>query len=224
MKFYTCVSGHYKDLIPLYTFCIKRVYPNAEVLIDKEPKDPSKKRFLKDVKGGYVHITDADILILPHEKTHEQYYSKFMVNGASYLRGATESGKESWYGDRERICGGHMGVTEEYYRRTKDSRAKYLTSGIGSYREADEVLLATILKENGYPIPEKPYTFPDGTEWNWEYRDLHLNDFASNKFLKWKPDIVKCRELVSDPEFWAMTVDLDSVWRNLIHNVQEYCL
>lgn len=224
MKFFTCVSKHYRDLIPLYTFCVNRVYPKADVVIFKEPNYPSIQRFMKEVDGDYIHITDADILILPHDKTHQEYYTQYMVNGASYLRGATVSGNKTWTGDKSRICGGHISVTPEYYLRTREIRSKYLSRGFESYREFDEVLLSKILEESGYPIPDEPYTFPDGTPWDWEYRDLHLQDFASNKYLKWLPDKGKIRDLVSDPEFRAITADIDSYWRTLIHNVQEYCL
>lgn len=224
MIFYTCVSKHYRELIPLYKFCVKRVYPEAEVIIDKEAYHPSCKRFLKEVKGEYVHITDADILILPHDKTHQEYYSQFETHGACYLRGATDAGGKEWHGDMARIAGGHIGVFPEYYTRTADARAEYMGGAIEDYREFDEVMLARILKKSGYVIPEKPYTFPNGRSWDWEYRDLHLHDFASMKFMKWKPDREKVKGLIVDDDFRALTADLSPYWRNLIHTAQEYCL
>lgn len=224
MVFYTCVSNQYRELIPLYKFCVKRVYPDADVIVDKEPKYPACKRFLKEVKGDYIHVTDADIFILPHDKTHQEYYTQFEIHGACYLRGATDAAGKEWHGDMARIAGGHVGFTPEYYRRTETARAKYLLSGIEDYREFDEVMLCRILRDSEYPIPEHAYTFDNGTKWDWEYRDLHLNDFATMKYLKWKPDREKIKELFSDPDFRSMCNDLSPVWSNLIDTVQEYAL
>lgn len=224
MIFYTCVSGIYRELIPLYTFCINRVYPEAEVIVDKEPLQPACKRFLKHIKGEYVHVTDADILILPHEKTHQEYYSGFECNGACYLRGATEAGGKNWTGDFARIAGGHVGFMPEYYDRTKNIRSEYRSGKFKEYREFDEVMLADILRRSGYPIPDRAYTFPNGAKWDWEYRDLHIHDFASMKFLKWKPARDKVKALITDIGFRRLTVDLSPYWRNLIHKIQEYVL
>lgn len=224
MIFYTCVSQHYRELIPLYKFCVKRAYPEAEVIVHKEAYYPSCKRFLKHIEGDYVHVTDADIFILPHDKTHQEYYSQFEVDGACYLRGATEGGGKVWEDDMARIAGGHVGFFPEYYSRTDSLRAEYLQGAIEDYREFDEVMLARILKKAGYVIPSKPYTFPNGKPWNWEYRDLHLHDFASMKFLKWKPDREKVKDLIIDDEFRTLAADLSPYWRNLIHRIQEYCL
>jgi hypothetical protein len=222
LKFYTCVSGEYVCLSRLYRFCIERVYENVEVIIDKEPRYPGCKRFLKEIEGEYIHITDADIFILPHEKTHQEYYSGHQVNGASYLRGATESGKKTWDGDLARIAGGHIGVTPEFYLKTAAARAEYREGRFESYREFDEVMLARILRASGYPIPEVPYTFPDKTNWDWEYRDLHLNDFASMKFMKWQPNREKVKDLISSRDFILLSKELSSYWRTLIHNIHNY--
>jgi len=224
MVFYTCVSKHYRELIPLYKFCVQRVYPEAEVIINKEPFYPACQRFLKHIKGEYVHVTDADILILPHEKTHKEYYSQFEVHGCCYLRGATEAGGETWTGDRARIAGGHVGFMPEYYDRTEIIRNEYRSGAIEDYREFDEVMLARILRESGYPIPDRAYTFPNGAKWDWEYRDLHIHDFATMKFLKWKPDRDKIKALFSDLKFRSLTVDLSPYWRDLIHKIQTYAM
>lgn len=222
MVFFTCVSKNYRELIPIYTYCVKRVYPEAEVVINKEPFKPSCQRFLKKIDSDYVHVTDADIFILPHEKTHKEYYSQFAVKGASYLRGATEGSGKEWIGDLSRIAGGHVGFFPEYYERTEKLRSEYGQLTIEDYREFDEVMLCRILRRAGYQIPEIPYTFPNGEKWDTRYRDLHLHDFATTKFLKWKPPIEEVKSLVFDPEFRALAVNLSSYWRSLIHKVQEY--
>ena len=222
MIFYTCVSKYYRDLVPIYKFCVNRAYPNAKVIVDKEPHHPACKRFINEIEGDYVHVTDADIFILPHNESHEQYYKRFAFNGACYLRGATKSGDKEWRGDNARIAGGHVGFTPEYYTRTRKVRSKYSSGMMDGYREFDEVMLARILRESGYKIPKDPYTFYNGEKWNIEYRDLHLNDFASMKFLKWRPDREKVKEMIFDPHFRKLVKNIDSYWRTLFHKVEEY--
>ncbi len=222
MVFFTCVSREYKSLSLLYEYCIKRVYPKATVIVENIRFNPACHRFLMCPGKDYVHITDADILILPHKLTHEEYYSQFCVDGACYLRGATEASGKEWKEDNERICGGHVGFYPEWYDRTAKYRLDYLTGAIEDYREFDEVMLARIMKKAGYPIPEKAYTFPDGSRWDWEYRDLHLGDFQSTKFMKWKPDKEKLRELFAEPEFKRLAEDVDSFFRTMIKVATEY--
>ena len=160
MLFFTCVNKEYKQLSSIYKYCVKRVYPDANVCVTQINNNASCSRFLVNPKSRYVHITDADILILPHEKTHEEYYSQFAVNGACYVRGCTEGGGKKWLDDSARIADGHVGFYEEFYTRTKWLR-KYYERHIENYREFDEVMLARILKLADYPIPEEPYTFHD---------------------------------------------------------------
>jgi hypothetical protein len=196
------------------------VYPYEKVVI-VTTKNPSSQRFLIEQCAEYVHVTDADILILPHKLTHYEYYSQYKVRGASYLRGCTEGGGVTWTGDSARICGGHVQFYPEYYEDTKKKR-EYFMKNLGSYREFDEVMLSQILKDSDYPIPEKPYTFNDGTEWNKEYRDLHLQDFASFKFEKWKPDKAAIRDLFEDAHFNYLVSQLDSFWRMIFKKVNLY--
>lgn len=222
MTFFTCVSKEYVELTKLYIYCVKRAYPDEEVIVSKEPRNTSCQRFLKEVEGEYVHITDADIFILPHEKTHQEYYSQFAFQGASYLRGATEGGGKSWKGDYARIAGGHLGFTPEFYEATREVRADFSKGPFEAYREFDEVMLCRILRASGYPIPEKPYRFFNGAQWDWEYRDLHLNDFLAFKYLKWQPHRGKVKELITEPEFISLSKELSSYWRMLIHKIGEY--
>jgi hypothetical protein len=221
MIFYTCVDKKYKELIPLYKFCVNRAYPDAEVIVDQVTNYPSCYRFLNEIKGDYVHVTDADILILPHEKSHQEYYSRFEINGASYVRGATIACGKKWEGEVARICGGHIGLFPEFYRRTNKYRAEEINC-LDSNREFDEIMLCRILRNAGYPIPKEPYTFFDGTPWDWEYRDLHLNDFASLKFKKWSPNREKVADLITDPEFRSISSNLSSYWRTMLRIAHDY--
>jgi len=218
--FFTCVEGLHKQLAPLYKYCVKRIYPDEHVEV-MEIKNAACQRFLMSRNEPFVHITDADILLLPHEQTHTEYYSKYMVKGASYLRGCTVGGGKKWEGKDARICGGHVLFTPEFYKSTVEGRFKY-GGNIDGFREFDEIMLARILSESGYPIPKDPYTFHDGTPWDKEYRDLHLQDFISLKYLKWLPSKTAIRELLEEDMFRDLIKDLDSYWRTCFNIVKEY--
>lgn len=222
MLFFTCASGVYKELIPIYEYCVHRAYPDAKVKI-LETDGSARDRFLIDPIDEYVHVTDIDILILPKDIPHEEYYGKQMVNGASYLRGATVANGQTWDGARSRICGGHIGFTPEYYEKTREIREFYSKpENCQDYREFDEVMLYRILDYCKYPIPKDPYTFPSGDSWDKQYRDLHINDFWGVKYLKWAPDKKKVGDLMLEPEFKRLCADLSPRWLNLINLIVKY--
>ncbi len=218
--FYTCSSGIFKELAPLYKYCAKRIGEKAQVDFEH---NPSFVRFLKNPCADYVHVTDIDILPLPHDRTHKSYYSQYEVNGACYIRGATEAYARKWDGPDSRICGGHVGFFPEYYERTVELRKHYLNPrNIEDYREFDEIMLYRILNKSGYPIPAKAYCFANGDAWDWEFRDLHLGDFRTLKYLKWKPDVKKVRELIEDETFKSLSQDVSPAWKELLDKVREY--
>ena len=217
--FYTCADGIHKELAPIYKYCAKRIGEKA--VVDFE-KNPSSIRFLKNPIADYVHVTDIDILLLPHERTHRKYYSQYVVNGASYIRGATEAYFRKWEGKDSRICGGQVGFFPEYYARTVEFRDYYLNPRhIENYREFDEVMLYRILHQSGYPIPDSAYCFPNNEPWDWEYRDLHIGDFRTLKYLKWKPDKKKVRDLMEDETFKSLCQNLSPAWIELIDKIKE---
>jgi len=220
MLFFTCASDEYVELIPLYKFCVNRAYPDAKVIV-LETEKPSMDRFLLEQEDDYVHVTDIDMLILPKEISHEEYYKSEMVNGCSYLRGATFTNGQAWEGDFSRICGGQVSFTQEYYDKTKDIRNFFKTQR-KTYREFDEVMLYNILKSCDYPIPENPYTFPSGNSWNKDYRDVHINDFWGIKYLKWEPNREQIGDLVVEKQFQTLCKDLSSRWLPLINKIIAY--
>lgn len=220
MLFFTCASSDYLELIPIYKYCIKRAYPDANVIVT-ETFNPSSDRFLMEQDNEYVHVTDIDMLILPKSISHETYYKSEMVNGASYLRGAILAGGKTWTDTRSRICGGQISFTKEYYTRTKDVREFYKFQK-KDYREYDEVMLHDILKSSGYEIPKEPYTFISGNKWNTDYRDVHIHDFWGIKYLKWQPNKQAIRDLVNEKEFKELHKELSPKWFNLINAIIEY--
>lgn len=223
MLFFTCASGVYKELIPIYKYCVNRAYPEASVKI-LETDGPARDRFLINPIDDYVHVTDIDILILPKDISHEEYYGSRMVNGASYLRGAIQANGKTWENAQSRICGGHISFTPEFYDKTKEIREFYSKeSNCMDYREFDEVMLYRILDYHKYPIPKNAYTFPNGESWDKEYRDLHINDFWGVKYLKWAPDKQKVGDLMLDTEFIKLCKNLSPRWLNLINNIIRYC-
>jgi len=222
MLFFTCASGVYKELIPLYKFCVKRAYPDAKVKV-LETDTAGRDRFLIDPIDEYVHATDIDVLILPHKISHREYYGSHMVSGASYLRGCTVGNDREWRDENSRICGGHISFTSEYYEITKEAREFYSNpENCDNYREFDEVMLYRILVSNKFPIPKEAYTFPDGEPWDKEYRDIHLNDFWGIKYKKWAPEKKKVKDLITAKGFSDCCKGLSPRWSNLINLMIRY--
>ncbi len=220
--FFTCVSGRYSELVPIYKYCIKRVYPNEEVMVF-EVGNPACWRFLIELEAVYVHVTDIDILILPHERTHEDYYREHECMGASYVGGVRKNKNGFWGGHKTRICGGHVGLTPEYYRKTWSEREFYKRDLTIPYREFDEVMLYGILQKSGYPIPDT-YCFPDGTQWDKEYRDVHIGDFRGGRFKKWRPNKDAMKELFSEPEFKQLKAKLSTDWQVIFEKMRRYSI
>lgn len=218
MLFYTCADRKYFELRHVYEYCARRAYPGAGVRIDMT-ENPSVDRFLIDPGSDRVHITDIDILILPNEKKLETYYDEHMLNGASYTRGVIYGADKTWERELSRVTGGHFSVTREYYKRTSDSRKEVKTE---FYREFDEVVLNRILASSGYVIPNDSYHFPDGHKWDTTYRELHLGDFRSEKYLKWQPDKKKMAELFKDRHFVTLVRALSKDWKDLFNKALEY--
>jgi hypothetical protein len=221
--FFACASGDYVELKPLYKFCVNRVYPEQEVVV-LNIDNPSVKRFLIHptyIPVDYVHVTDIDILILPQEKTHQEYYTSHAHMGACYLGGVKKSKTGIWDGTKRRVAGGEVGFLPEYYQRTSVLRHRFLSEPISPIRENDEIVLCRILKHAGYPIPDV-YKFPDGEPWDINYRDLHLGDFRGKQYMKWNPDKNKIRDLVSEPEFISIYKTLSTKWQELIERVVLY--
>jgi len=82
----------------------------------------------------------------------------------------------SWSGHYERVAGGFFMAYKGWWEKTYQQRMKYdelLSRGdYGYYREADEVMLARIIKESGLPMPAQ-------TPLPREVRNVHLGDFKT---------------------------------------------
>lgn len=82
----------------------------------------------------------------------------------------------SWSDHYERVAGGFFMAYKGWWEKTYQQRMKYdelLSRGdYGYYREADEVMLARIIKESGLPMPAQ-------TPLPREVRNVHLGDFKT---------------------------------------------
>ncbi len=181
-------------------------------------------RFLAEQKND-CHVTDIDILILPKKVSHTEYYKQYLHNGASYVRGALYAKDRDWVAEHARIAGGHVYLTKEYYDKTRDLRSGYLNNEFEEkFREFDEVLLQNLLSSYGCIIPKKPYHFPCGTEWDKDYRDLHLGDFRSQAYLKWMPNKMQVLELFNETEFILAAKNAAKPFKELIKSAYKYAI
>jgi len=137
----------------------------------------------------------------------------------------------SWSGNFERVAGGFFCATPEWYKRTKQSRENHsilLRCGAeGKYREADEVILASIIRESGMDIPQSK-VFPT------ELRGLHLGDFKETMNHRWNNQAKMMRILtdgncrsyqeLSRTEQWKNTIKIlnDEKLNTILSNVDLY--
>jgi len=131
-------------------------------------------------KFDYIMITDADLLLyvdpFPAHIERIDANNPFAAHHGAWKRPHRPEICDLWEGRFERITGGMVCVTPEWYKRTLQARFKYvedlLTGREGLYRECDEVILGRIVRESGMNIPG-----------NWFPRDLigiHLGDFKES--------------------------------------------
>jgi hypothetical protein len=133
----------------------------------------------------YSLITDIDLLILQNpwqwhfnNATPAHPFSGY--HGAINKPVRKEICKD-WTGPFERVAGGFFCVTPSWFDSTRASRTKYglalMDGRCGLYRENDEVMLASIIKESGFQIPPTKL-YPR------ELRGVHLGDFKFDH--RWK--------------------------------------
>ena len=100
-----------------------------------------------------------------------------------------------WTGDFERVAGGFVCVTPEWYRATKLARHEQglllMSGNIGGYRESDEVTLARIIKQAGLEMPESK-AFPTNL------RGLHIGDFKESMTHRWTSMAKMCEKLTAE--------------------------
>jgi hypothetical protein len=133
----------------------------------------------------YSLITDIDMLIM-QDPWQWHFNNATPAHPFSGYHGAiTKPVRKEickvWTGQFERVAGGFFCVTPDWFDSTRASRTKFglalMDGRCGTYRENDEVMLAQIIKESGFPVPPTKH-YPR------ELRGLHLGDFKFE--YRWK--------------------------------------
>lgn len=179
---------------------------------------PSCLRFLlTPPTADEVLITDADVVFLTSDvwpalrekMTADGLRCYGAFQGAWTLPKDPKNAPGGWHGDMQRLTGGHVLVTSEWYTRTEAQRKFYLaalSSGAwGTFREADEVMLCRICQDAVHVLPSV-HRFPP------TLRGLHVGDFrpsmvhrytdkAKMKKLLPEDNAARVAKLLKDPEF-----------------------
>jgi hypothetical protein len=124
------------------------------------------------------------------------------------------SGPDGWRGDFERVAGGFVMVTPEWYERTRAARQKYMAqieAGVfgDGWRELDEVLLARIIKDSGLEMPQSK-VFPSNL------RGVHLGDMKASMTHRWQ-NLVKMSGILTSANCLRFReMEADPVWQELL--------
>lgn len=170
--------------------CAAAIYGirRVQVYCNSFPEYPSKistTNCLRFIMGDstlysydYSLITDIDLLILQNP-WQWHFNNATAAHPFSGYHGAINKPirKEvckDWTGPFERVAGGFFCVTPSWFDSTRASRTKYglalMDGRCGLYRENDEVMLASIIKDSGFEVPPTKL-YPR------ELRGVHLGDF-----------------------------------------------
>ena len=232
----TMVSGWYKHFIPMFEYSAKRAMPDVDVKVfSMEKLFPEynrssvnslrffiPKKLLKNY--NYVYFTDVDFVFLPHNKDLFDYHiqvANATAQGYSGHRGpirAKKRGFKNWSGKHTRIAAGAFMVNREWFDRTEKIKAELLPSLVTGvkYRESDEMMLHTILRESKYRTPLKVGRFADNRKYNIRYRDVHLGDFKGS-FTRWKDIKRMKRKFLTNENVKAYSVlSRDREWRHIV--------
>ena len=201
------------------------------------PSTTNCLRFLLPVKmgrfeGESVLFTDADLLLFRNDKVSlEDWHKERMLQIGScygghrgpnrYPRRFNLPNWHGWAGQYERVAGGFFYATPEWFTRVKKMRKyfkKQVKAGIvGGYREADEVMLAQIIKMSGLPMPGR---YPEN--FKRVLRGIHMGDFKKSMKKRYKSK-TKMDKKVS-PSIANKYIDMvnnDPVWKGLMEILCE---
>lgn len=132
-----------------------------------------------DLLPFFKHISFVDYIRSMHSFTKDCFWG---YHGAYKYPLRPEINGAAWKGNFERISGGHFMVDKRWFITTEVARKHFRisvdTGKWGSFREADEVMLARIHKMSNLPIPGSKH-FPS------ECRGIHLGDFRNNMKHRW---------------------------------------
>lgn len=196
-------DDYFMHYIPLFAYCFNRLYPEVEIHAtiyghadditktaakgmpflhiheNGQKIPPAIGRFIH-IPDGEVIVADVDILFMaPGLIEYCKRMAKQLGTPFYAAHGARKKPKrfpDSWYGDKERLCGAFVYLTQEWTDRTRPFReatfSALINGKLQEYREEDEVILCNFCKFASYPINQEKY-FP------LQHRGVHLGDFKS---------------------------------------------
>lgn len=187
-----------------------------------------------------VYPTDVDFIILPHKRSHIEYYLRIMekthqpfaaCGGPAKGFRKRPKGVTRWVGHYGRVAAGCSMYNSRFFQVTKNARRYYLKvlkSGrhdkfdklpAASYREYDEVMLQRIIRMSGLKVPIHKNLFLTGEKANAEYRDVHLGDF---KFpARWRNKAKMRRILTNYSVKAARNLISQDDWKKMVSFVNE---
>lgn len=218
---FTTVNGRYKVYTDLFKFCIKRVYPDYEVIVmqvmDNGPKYYSACiRFLVDPKWeGDIYITDVDMMICP-EKVSIQDFHRNEIRQSGFCYSNSPRWKEPH--GQNRLTGLHY-VTNEWWNKTELRRSYYINElcegRLGHNKDDDEQMLMRIVKESGLEVPKY------GPLIN-RHHGIHLGtirDYAGDT-LQTKKTVLRQRIDKERAWYWCNLIDTED-YRKLFIEIEK---
>ena len=164
--------------------CIKE--PRFVIMPDHKVDYPNLKsttnslRFITDSLRCETFITDVDFFFTKTSQNIFSYCEQNRFNDyyfgthGPFAKPHRPEVCPSWTGNFERVAGGFFMAYKGWWDKTQKQRERYddsLRRGeYGYYREADEVMLARIIKDSGLPMPAQ-------TPLPRQVRNVHLGDF-----------------------------------------------
>jgi hypothetical protein len=234
-------DDYFQHYIPLFAYCFHRLYPSVEIHAtiygsadpltrtaaeglsylkiheDNRTVPPAMGRFL-NLPAGELLIADADILFMaPGLIEYCQRMAKQLNTCYYAAHGARKKPHrfpDSWKGEKERLCGAFVYITDEWLKKTKVFREMTLhalnNGMLQEYREEDEVVLCNLCKHACLPINQDKF-FP------LQHRGVHLGDFKPEMKHRYTDIAQMAGKLHRDAlnEYMAMERE-DSQWIKLV--------
>lgn len=161
---------------------------------EEGPSTFSMLRFLQAPEGcdypPEMIVTDCDILIFPQIQSHAETMRSLAAENRDTQYFAWHGARKKpdrfpggWSGFNERLAGGLVYFTKDWWQRTSMMRKKYIDllrrGQLGTYREEDEVILCRLCKAYNMPIYNSSVVPAP-------LRCIHLGDFKDSLSSRWK--------------------------------------
>lgn len=238
-------DDYFQHYIPLFAYCFHRLYPSVEIHAtiygkadqltrtalalpylfiheDNRTVPPAIGRFL-EVPAGDVLIADADILFMaPGLIEYCQRMTKQLNTCYYAAHGARKKPHrfpDSWKGEKERLCGAFVYVTDEWSKKTKVFREMTmhaLNNGkLQEYREEDEVVLCNLCKFACLPINQDKF-YP------LQHRGVHLGDFKPEMEHRFTDMAKMAGKLHRDALYnFRMMEQTEPAWLKLVNLIRD---